>query len=86
MKKQQQFEVNNGYAILEYVHCAVCNKKIGLNATCKDFPSLGWLDPYNKTYYFFKGIKGCYVHQDCLSAQRKAEITKEITSESVQKG
>jgi hypothetical protein len=81
MKKQKTFESHTN-PIVRWIQCPVCGCPAGLDGTNQGIPSLAWFDPYNKTHYSFKLNKGCYVHYDCLSAQRKKEIENE---QSVQK-
>jgi hypothetical protein len=84
-KKQKLIEekdVRPGVGAIEsrQVDCASCGKgPIALNyGTGLD---LAWFDPYNTKFYMYKGTKGAYVHQDCLSEKRKKEIWEEENKE-----
>jgi hypothetical protein len=62
------------------VDCVACGKgPIALNyGTGLD---LAWFDPYITKFFIYKGTKGAYVHQDCLSEKRKKEIWEEENKE-----
>jgi len=65
----------------ELVYCAACNELIGLrDPYLHEATGLAWFDPYVKQSY--KGMKGAYVHEKCLSGKRKKEIAEHVKKEN----